>query len=184
MFWPERFFSCVSIVLRPFESRIVFTWDQSVYFGFFERNFSDPDCPREQDILEYRRRLFLTRLGADCIISVEVDAGNYLPYRLSYGYSSHLPSLSAYLVRLCSSLNFLSILHGSLLYLSVYLIHLSVYLSFFLDSLTLQLWRDGKEVEKGLCPTKVVKCKNNLVCLLRPLMCGSASSLLVSGPGS
>ena len=25
----------------------------------------------------------------------------------------------------------------------------------FPDSLTLQLWRDGKEVEKGLCPTKV-----------------------------
>ncbi len=48
--------------------------------------------PENKIILEYRRRLFLTRLGADGIILVEVDAGNYLHTDCLVA-SSHLPSL-------------------------------------------------------------------------------------------
>jgi hypothetical protein len=50
------------------------------------------------------------------------------------------------------------------IYLSFLSIYLSIYLSFFLDSLTLQLWRDGKEVEKGLCPTKVFESVKIICC--------------------
>ncbi len=130
----------------------------------------------------------MTRLGADCKISVEVDAGNYLPYRLSYGYSSHLTS---FFIRIGQVVPFFTVRFS--VYLSIYLyIYLSIYLSFYLsiylsvflsrlvDTAAVARWQRGGE---RAVPNKGMRLrKNNLFCLLRPLTCESTSSLHVSGP--